>query len=536
MKKLHKTLALILSLAMVFCLLAGCGKTGADPAATGSASENTSGTNETSSVDSKEPATTNAASGDSVLHVASLDEINDFNPFTNQQTTYLCLINNNCLECLLYIDSNMEYTPALAKDWVISEDGLTYTFNLREGVTFHDGSAFTSEDVKFCIEYTQDEANGCWRSNYFAAIEQIDCPDDYTVVLTLSTAAPALLDSFSALPMISSDQDASSYSTTLNGTGAFKFVSYTANDNITFEKNGDYWDADGVKLDGLVLKFFADQSTAITSLQAGDIELIYSLDPSYADMVTAAGDLKVVTSNTSNSTYLFEIGLHNVEAFQEPDVLKAMFMCLDTQTIADQVFYGYASPSVGVVHAGAKYFKEVYQNGYDVEAAKTLLATTPYADGFEFTMYCMTGTYESIAVIWQQELAKIGITMKIDVQEMSVWLEHYLSRDYEMISNSYSMVGTDPATMMTLIISSLYDYQASPDIIPGLKELIDEAASTADVGKRQELYGEIFELLGEHMPVYTYLSVDNLYAAVGNLENVGFNGEARYVFTHAYFS
>lgn len=467
--------------------------------------------------------------------IANRDEITDFDPFRNQQTVYACLINRNCMETLLVIDQDMDYAPALATSWEITEDGLGYTFHLREGVKFHDGSDFTAEDVKFTIEYTKDPNHGCWRADYFANVQDIACPDPYTVTLTLDKPAPAMLDTCSNMVIVSENQDPSTYSTTLNGTGPFKFVSYTSNDAIVFEKNPNFWDAANVKLEGLTIKYVADETTAFTGMQAGDIDLIYGLNASYADSVSAANGLEVVTSPTSNSTYLFEIGLHNVEAFREPGVLKAMFMCLDTQSIADDVFYGYATPSKGPVHAGAKYYKPVYDIRYDVEAAKELLATTKYADGFSFKMYCMSGTYEDIAVVWKQDLAKIGIDMDIQVQEMSVWLEHYLSRDYEMISNAYSMVGTDPATLCTLIIASLYDYQASETIIPGLRERIDEAASTTNDAQRENLYGQIFDLLAQYMPIYTYLCVDNLYAKTENLKGVSFNGEARYTFTYAYY-
>lgn len=484
---------------------------------------------------SAESSSAKATERQNTLIIADMDEIDDLNPFVNQQTAYLCLINSNCMETLLRLDDKMEYVPALATSWDVKDDGTTYTFKLREGVKFHDGSDFTADDVKYTIEYTKDEKNGCWRANYFANIKEIDCPDAHTLVLSLSEASPALLDSFSALAIVSSKQDPSTYSSNLNGTGPFKFVSYTANDSIVFSKNEAYWDASNVKLDGMTIKFMADQATALTSLQAGDVDLIYNTDPSYADTVKNSAGLKIVSSPTSNTTYLFEIGLHNVEAFRDPNVLKALFVCLDTETIADDVFYGYARPSKGVVHAGAKYYKEVYDNPYNIEAAKDLLSQSAYPDGFAFTMYCMSGTYEDIAVIWQQDLAKIGVKMSIEVQEMAVWLEHYLSRDYDMISNAYSMVGTDPATLCTLIISSLYDYQASEDIIPGLRALIDQAASSADDSEREKLYGQIFDLLAQYLPIYTYLCTDNIYACKEDLQGVSFNGEARYVFTYAYY-
>lgn len=468
-----------------------------------------------------------------VLDVGHTESIDDFNPFTNQQTVYLCLLNTNCLETLIHMNSDMEYTPSLATEWEISPDGLTYTFKLREGVKYHDGTDFTAEDVKFTIETTQAEATGAWRAPNFAPIAAIECPDDYTVVLTLSAPTPALLDSFTTLPITSSEQDPATYSSTPIGTGAFKFVSASTNDKIVFEKFDEYWDAANVKLDGYVIHNIADETTGLNSLKAGDLDLVANLSAANAASIESAG-LSVVKSPTSNTTWLMEIGLHNREEFRNPDVLRAMFMCLDTQLIADQVFYGYATPSKGVVHPGAKYFKPVYEDiTYDIEGAKALLATTPYADGFSFELPNLGEDYETICVIWQQSLAQIGIDLVVSTDEMSVWLEKYLGRTYDMIANGYSMVGTDPATFMSLIIGGLYDYQASEDIIPGLQDLIAQAASTGVDAKREELYSQIFDIIAEYAPVYTYLCVDNLYAATPALSGVVFNGEARYIFTNA---
>ena len=518
---MKRLLALILALVMVFSLVA-CGAKEEAPA------EKPAETPATET-----PATEAPAPADKILNVGSTDTIDDFNPFTNQQTVYLCLLNTNCLETLIYMNGAMEYTPSLATEWDVSADGLTYTFKLREGVKFHDGSDFTAEDVKFTLETTVAEATGAWRAPNFSSISNIETPDDYTIVLTLANPTPALLDSFTTLPITSSEQDPATYSSTPIGTGAFKFVSASTNDKIVFEKFDEYWDAANVKLDGYVINIAADETTALNSLKAGDLDLVTNLSAANAESVEAAG-MSVVKSPTSNTTWLMEIGLHNREEFRNPDVLKAMFMCLDTQTIADQVFYGYATPSKGVVHPGAKYFQPVYEDiTYDVEGAKALLATTPYADGFSFELPNLGGDYETICVIWQQSLAQIGIELVVSTDEVSVWLEKYLGRTYDMIANGYSMVGTDPATFMSLIIGGLYDYQASEDIIPGLQDLIAQAASTGVDADREALYAQIFDIIAEYAPVYTYLCVDNLYAANPALSGVIFNGEARYIFTYA---
>ena len=529
MKKTAKILSLLLILALLLASAVGCTpEAGETPIST------EAGTTDAAVTDTG--TATEAGTTADTLTVASTYEIDDLNPFTNQQSAYLAMIVNNCLETLIYFSADMEYEPGLASDYTVSDDGLTYTFALREGVTYHNGEPFTSADVKYTFDYIMDEANGAYRGAYFTTVASIECPDEYTVVFTLSSTTPAFLDAVTQIPIISESQDPATYSTSLNGTGAFQFVSYTASDNITFEQFAGYRDAANVKLGGYVIKFFADQTTELTSLQAGDVDLVYELTGENAGTVAADSSLKVVQSASSTSTYLFEIGLHKVEAFRDPNVLKAMFMVLDTESIAESVFYGYASTSYSPLCTSAKYYVKSDDIAYDVEAAKALLETTDYADGFEFTMDTLSGTYESIAVIWKQALTQLGITMNIEVEDVSVWLENYLNKDYDMISNSYSMAGSDPAIMMSQIIAAQFDYQCSEDIIPGLQELISEGASTAGDTQRAGIYGDIQEQLLQYMPVYTYLCIDNLYAAVSNLEGVAFDGMAHFNFTYAYFA
>ena len=198
---MKRLLAMLLALLLVFSL-AACGSKEETKTEDTAKTEETAKTDDTAKEET--PAETEKTSEAKVLDVAITDSIDDFNPFTNQQTVYLCLLNTNCLETLIYMNSDMEYTPSLATAWEISPDGLTYTFTLREGVKYHDGTDFTAEDVKFTIETTCAEETGAWRAPNFASITNIDCPDDYTVVLTLATPTPALLDSFTTLPITSS--------------------------------------------------------------------------------------------------------------------------------------------------------------------------------------------------------------------------------------------------------------------------------------------------------------------------------------------
>ena len=158
-----------------------------------------------------------------------------------------------------------------------------------------------------------------------------------------------------------------------------------------------------------------------------------------------------------------------------------------------------------------------------MEAAKELLATTPYKDGFEFDMVILSGYAEGekAAMIWQADLAQIGITMNIKKAEFSVWLDTYLNRTYDMIDNNYAMVGSDPSTYCSIILSQLVDYQTSD--LPRLNELIEQGVTETDETKRAGIYEEIKTIVATECQVYTYLEVTQIVGLMDRVEGLTIN-------------
>ncbi|NLV48311.1 MAG: ABC transporter substrate-binding protein [Clostridiaceae bacterium] len=469
------------------------------------------------------------------LTIAINGDIDNFDPFTQQLNLYIRLIANNCMEPLFYLNGDMEYEMALATEYE-QIDELNYTFKLREGVKFHNGEAFTADDVKYTIEYAMDEANASYRATYFSTVESIECPDDYTVNIKLTDPTPAFLDAIAAQVIVCKSVDAATFETKPIGTGAFKFVSWTPNDNITFEKYADYWDVAKVKVDQLILKPFADQSVSMTNLEAGSIDMIYELQPVNTATVSGKDNQKIIQPATSNSMTVYEIGRHNFEPFSDPDVLNAMFMAFDKETIAQEVYYGNAKAAKSVFPEGAKFYKAVDDITFDPAAAASLLAGTDYADGFEFDLLILSGdtANEQIATIWQAELAKLNIKMNLKVSELSVWLDAYLGRTYDLIANAYSMVGSDPATCCAQIIAPLLDHQAAD--IPDLGTLIETGKGSADEAVRNDAYSKIQDLLIQYKPVYFTMVTNPLFAAKENLNGIEVNGMGHLILKAANFS
>lgn len=468
------------------------------------------------------------------LTCAINQDIDNFNPFTNQQIPFVNMVNFNCFECLFHYNEDMELEMDLAVSYEMTDD-VTYVIKLREDVTFHNGEAFTAEDVIYTINTIKDENNGAWRVSQYANVESMTAVDAHTVQIKLASPQPGFIDNLAYTAIASKSTTPESLITTPVGTGPFKFVSWTPNDSIQFEKFDGYWDADKVQFEKLVLKVIPDSTVALTNLQSGTVQYVGGVDVEVANTISASSDLKLIQSKYANTIYEFEIGRHNHPALADPEVVRAMFLALDRETVAEGVFGGMAAASKSPLPSAAKYYVEADTESYDLEKAKEVLSKTAYKDGFEFEVYVLTSDMASqqTLVIWQADLKEIGITMNINICEVSVWLDAYLARSYDMIANYYSMVGTDPSTYCSVIMTALADYQTK-DLVE-LNSLIQEGANTGDEAKRTEIYKEVQELIVKHRPVATYAECPNLNGAAGNLDGIMVNGMGHTILKNASF-
>lgn len=507
---MKKLLSIVLCAALSLTILTGCGSSNSGNSNAG----NTANTSTTT------------------LNVGIPADIDNFNPFTNQTAVYVKTINFNVFECLFHLNENMEYEMDLATSYEQIDD-TTYVFHLREGVKFHNGEDFTAEDVIYTINTINDESVGAWRAATYANVESMTATDAHTLEIKLAEPQPAFLDNLAYTCIVSKSTTPDQLATTPIGTGAYKFASWTPNDNITLEKNADYWEADKINYEKLIMKVIPDATVALTNLKSGAIQYFVEIDAETASQVESTEGLKVDASKYANTVYEVEIGRHNNPALSDPDVIQAMFMAFDRQSVVDGVFCGMGSIGKSPFPTAATYYAEVDNDSYDIEAAKELLATTDYANGFEFDAYVLTNdtSGQQALVIWQDGLKQIGITMNIKISEMSVWLDAYLNRSYDMIANYYSMVGTDPATYCSILLSALCDYQTKD--LPELNELINKAATTSDTAVRKEAYQQIQEIVAKYRPVATYAECPALNGASENLSGVIVNGMGHVIFKYA---
>ena len=257
------------------------------------------------------------------------------------------------------------------------------------------------------------------------------------------------------------------------------------------------------------------------------------IDAETASQIMDTEGLKVYSSKFANSVYEIEVGRHNHPALADPEVMRAMFLAFDRQTVVDAVFAGMGSVTQSTFPSAANYYYAADTEGYDLDKAKEVLSATNFADGFDFTVIVSStdSTSQQAMTIWQNDLKKIGINMDINLVDSSIWLDEYLGRTYDMITNSYSMVGTDPATYCNVLLGALKDYQTAD--LTELNELIQKGATTMDQDARAEIYQQIQIILAQYRPVSSYAECVALNGAVDSLNNIMVNGMGHTVLKYA---
>lgn len=330
----------------------------------------------------------------------------------------------NLYEGLARVMEDGSVQPLLAESWTVSDDQKTYTFKLRQGVKFHDGSAFDCSNVKFSYEraVAPDSTNA--QKGLFEPIEKTECPDPATAVVTLKRPASNFLFNMAwgDAVMVSPDSVADNKTNPV-GTGPFKFKEWVKGDKVVLERNDDYWGT-APRLKEVTFKFISDPSAAAAAIQAGDVDAFTSFQA--AELVNrfqSDANLQVEVGNTSGKVVL---ALNNArKPFDDVRVRQALAHAIDRQAVAEGTYSGFGTP-IGShytpIEPGYVDLNDAYP--YDPAKARELLQAAGVPDGFEMTIKLPPPTYarrggEIIAAM----LAEVGIRANLVPLEFPQWLE-----------------------------------------------------------------------------------------------------------------
>lgn len=399
----------------------------------------------------------------------------------------------NVFDGLVRFDEQGAIIPGLAESWEISDDGLTYTFHLRDDVTFHNGKAMTAADVIYTYENLSGLNGEKALSSKFSTITSLEAPDDYTVIMTLSNANSAFLQftKIAVLPEGYEDQ-----STAPVGTGPFAFVEYVPGQKIVLEKYEDYYDENNMpQIDTAEIYIMTDESAVINALQSGQLD-VGSIAAENAEFL---GDEFEILNSPQNMVQIWALN-NSIEPFNDERVRQAFNYAIDKQQIIDGVFGGYAtelysnfSPVMAVYYNDE--LSDVYT--HDVEKAKELMAEAGYADGFDITITVPSNYQKHIdtAQILIEQLKEIQVNATIQLVEWAAWLEDvYTNAQYE--TTIIGLTGKlDPNDVLGRYASdyakNFFKYSNSE-----YDELITEAL-TASEEDRISIYKECQKILTE---------------------------------------
>ena len=347
----------------------------------------------------------------------------------------------NVFEGLMKPTPDGDLTPAIAESYEVSEDRMTYTFHLREGVQFHNGETVTAEDVVYSIQRCAAATEtGIVQVEAFSVIQDIETPDDKTVAIIISEPSNEFI-SYMTTAILPADYD--KQDTDPVGTGPFKFVSRTAQDSIVLEKFNEYWGTPA-QLDKVTLKIMENADSLMMSLQSGAIDLCAHLTSVQVAQLEENFNVAEGTMNLVQAMYLNNA----VAPFDDVHVRQALCYAVDKQEIIDLAFDGYGSPIGSSMYpAFGKYFDDSLTNYYtkDVEKAKALLAEAGYPDGFDMTITVPSNykPHMDTAEVLVQQLAEIGVNATIEPIEWESWVSDvYAGRQFQS-----TVVGVDASNM-----------------------------------------------------------------------------------------
>ncbi|PWJ89335.1 peptide/nickel transport system substrate-binding protein [Oceanotoga teriensis] len=338
----------------------------------------------------------------------------------------------NVFEGLLDPNTDGGVKPAVASSYSVSDDGKVYTFKLRKGIKFHNNNLVTVEDIKYSLDRLIGTENSNGLSTEFSnKVEKVSIVDDDTVKVFLKELDTNFLSNF-IQPIIPKDND-EFQNTKPIGTGPFKFVEYIPGQKIIMEKNENYWNKDVPKIDEIEFRIIPDEQASLLSFKAGEIDMYPRISAEY---IESLGENSYVVDGAQNLVQLFAFNM-NRKPFNDKRVREAINHVVDKDQIIKALANDYGSKiGTNMSPAMKKYYNEDLENYYDVniDKAKELLNDAGYKDGFDMII-TVPSNYKfhvDTAQIIVEQLKQVGINASIEQVEWGVWLDRvYTSRDYQ---------------------------------------------------------------------------------------------------------
>jgi len=430
--------------------------------------------------------------------------------------------------------------PWLAEDWEVSDDGLIWTFHLRQDVTFHDGTPFNAQAVKWNMErWLGAEMHGWFRPTQI--IEAVETPDEYTVVLRMREFYYPLLYDLSLIRPVRflspSSVDAEGNFVSPVGTGPWRVEEYVSDQSTTFVRNEDYWGTVPM-LERVIFSCIPDAETRVAALLTGEVHLIGGdyIGPISLESIPVLQrnpDVQLLTAQGS-ATNLLQMN-YDRPPLDDIRVRQALNHAIDRQLISDEFYDGLAAPAQGLFPPNIPYVTYPHPDyyTYDLEQARALLTSAgwvPGADGIlqrdgqplRLRMLVESGGYAdhfpnapAVAEVLQAQLREIGVDVEIAMVDTGGFSSAIRADDYDLATNASYGAPYDPVSLLTAVFRSkplVTDTSGLFFASPELDQMIDEVVTIQDATERQAMYDRIWSYLDENAAVVPIVYTSRIYA------------------------
>lgn len=410
------------------------------------------------------------------------------------------LLNRSVYDYLIEVLPDKTLAPNLATEWTVSEDGLTYTFNLQEGVTFHDGSPLTSADVVYTFNRLKEVESPAL--NLLGEFE-VSAPDASTVVFTLTQPNADFLygvaDRFTLI--LKDGADGSDW----NGSGPFVMQDYSEGERATLARNESYWKEGQPALDNLEFVFINDPITQVDALRSGQVDFIFKISPEQVAVLDGESEINVL-QKTTNQHPVVRLRTDTGPG-QDERVRQAFKLATDRDQLNELVLEGRGiignNNPIGPGF-GAFYNENAEEPAYDPAAACALLEEAGYPDGLSMTLQTINVLgYDQLATVLQQQWQEGCINVEIQVNEEGFYYSDDNPNNWLQAELGITGWGDRPVPQGYLtqayITSGIYNETHWSD--EELDELVTEAGVTTDQTQRAELYHQIGDIFAARGPI-----------------------------------
>ncbi|TCS96937.1 ABC transporter substrate-binding protein [Hazenella coriacea] len=431
-----------------------------------------------------------------------------------------------------YDKGSTKIVPELADSWEASQDGLSWTFKLKQGVKFHDGTPFNAEAVVYNFNRWMDSKHPEHKGGEFAyyaymfggfkgdsghVIKNVVAEDEYTVKFELNFPQGPFLSNL-AMPAFSiasptavkKDPVKFAHNPAGGGTGPFEFVEWKKNNSITLKKNKNYWKPGLPKLDKVIFKSIPDNGSRFSNLKSGDIDMMDGLNPDDVQLIKSDSNYQLFLQEGMNVGYLaFNV---EKEPFNNVKVRQALNYATNKQGIIKSFFADLGTPAVNpmpeIMWGSNKNIKD-YE--YNIDKAKQLLAEAGYKDGFEVDFYAMTEPRgympngKKVAEYMQADFAKIGVKANIVTSDWQTYKERVGNGEHKMALFGWMGDNGDPDNFLYVLLDK--DNARKPDAgnisfykSEPLHDILIQAQRSSDQKEREQLYMKAQEIIKQDAP------------------------------------